>query len=151
VAHPDPGATFTEAWPQSPIILEIHPLATESIGSRDIDLDKPEVGADANKADLQLYVSFGHVAFQFPANVLAATMPSQNVQPSECVTRFDTARLPPDASIDPHTDNLTLCINTSREEAARQGIPWKVVLLHVNFVEADGTVHASLRAWDISQ
>ncbi|MGI5244935.1 hypothetical protein [Dactylosporangium sp. CA-139066] len=139
-----PTARFAEAWTVS---LEIHPPTS---GASNIDLDKPEVGADQDSADMQLYVYDGEY-FRFGQNVKVVTMNSPDAQPGDCAARFDTARLAPDAQINVKTDNLTLCINTSLADAQRQGIDWKIVLLHVMSVLVDGTVNVSLKAWNVPQ
>jgi hypothetical protein len=144
----DPKAIFTESWSPSTITLEIHPPARN--GSRNIDLDKPEVGAAGDVADMELYVYEGSF-FRFRENIKVVTMNSPDVQPNDCVTKFDTSRLSPDVQINVKTENLTLCINTSFIDAKRQGIKWKIVLLHVNSVGADGTVTASLKAWNVPE
>ncbi|MEV6926172.1 hypothetical protein AB0M46_16980 [Dactylosporangium sp. NPDC051485] len=141
----DPKADFTESWSPSTINLEIHP---PNYGSRNIDLDKPEVGSSGDAADMQLYVSNGEF-FTFDRGAKVVTMNSANVQPSDCAAKFDTSRLAPDTQINVKTADLTLCINTSFEAAQHQGIKWKIVLLHVTGVAADGTVNVSLKAWNV--
>jgi hypothetical protein len=144
----DPRATFTESWSPSTISLEIRPGATFS--ARNIDLDKPEVGAPGDTADMALYVDNGEY-FRFDDKVKVVTMSGADVQPNDCATRFDTARLPAGAQINVRNDDLTLCINTSFSEAQRQGIKWKIVVLHVTGVSADGTVNVSLKAWNVPE
>jgi len=142
----DPKAVFTESWSPSSVNLEIHPPSGS--GSRNIDLDKPEVGAAGDTADMELYVYNGEF-FRFDEKVKVVTMNSPDVQPNDCATKFDTSRLAVDAQINVKTENLTLCINTSFADAQRQGIKWKIVLLHVNNIGADGTVNVSLKAWNV--
>ncbi|GAA2364999.1 hypothetical protein GCM10010170_063290 [Dactylosporangium salmoneum] len=142
----DPKAEFTESWSPSTINLEIHPPS--SYGSRNIDLDKPEVGSSGDAADMQLVVSNGEF-FTFDRDAKVVTMNSADVQPNDCAAKFDTSRLAPDTQINVKTADLTLCVNTSFEAAQHQGIKWKIVLLHVTGVAADGTVNVALKAWNV--
>ena len=101
-------------------------------------------------ADMALYVDNGEY-FRFDDKVKVVTMSGPDVQPNDCATRFDTARLPAGAQINVRNDDVTLCINTSFSEAQRQGIKWKIVVLHVTGVSADGTVNVSLKAWNVPE
>ena len=100
--------------------------------------------------DMALYVDNGEY-FRFDDKVKVVTMSGPDVQPNDCATRFDTARLPAGAQINVRNDDVTLCINTSFSEAQRQGIKWKIVVLHVTGVSADGTVNVSLKAWNVPE
>jgi hypothetical protein len=141
----DPKAQFTEAYTPSAQTLTIHPGG----GDRYIDLDKPQVGVDSGTGDLILYAYSSEEYFHFPSEVDVATARSRDVSPSECVDLIRTSSLPTDAHVPVRTEDLTLCINTSFDRAKNQGISWKMVVLHVNSISADGTVEVSVKAWNI--
>jgi hypothetical protein len=141
----DPKADFTEAYTPSTKKLALHP---QTSGTRYIDLDKPEVGVEQDKADLLLY-SYNGEFLQFPERIDSATAPSPDVQANDCAELIISAKLPEDAKLSVNTPDLTVCVLTSFQAAQRQGLSRKLVLVHVTSVAADGTVNVDLKAWNV--
>lgn len=142
----NPQATYTEKYADE----VLNPQATE-YNSAYVDLDEPRVGGDLSQADITLNLEFDNSVpyFSFGNDVVAARAPdTAELTPQDCRELIRTGPLP-DGSEVPAQRGLVLCVATSPEGAAAQGITQKIVVLHVTAL-ADGaraTVH--LDAWEI--
>jgi hypothetical protein len=142
----DPQANFTDAYNPSLQKLNVRPSA-DQLGLRSVDLDRPQVGGPTGTADMT-YRNQGRT-FTFADDTAVAIANSADVQPKDCAELIRTSGLSAGTSIPVETPDLTLCISTSFPAAKAQGVSWKMVVLHVTAVAADGTVQVDLRAWNI--
>jgi hypothetical protein len=118
-----------------------------------VDLDEPRVGADFNKADIRLDVSFRVDVpyFQVTSEAddhAAAEAGSPTLTPEDCADLIRTGPLPDDAQV-PAQRGTVLCIATSPTSAAAQGINQRIAVLHVTALGDDGRVTIEVSAWEV--
>jgi hypothetical protein len=141
----DPRADFTVVYQQQELQLP-NPGSYNSVY---VDLDEPRVGV-RNNYDITLTGSGDRMYFQLPDDVMSSSVGVPSVTPKECAEKIRTAPLADDATVPPKA-GVVLCIATSLDDAAKQGITRKMVVLQVRAVGADGTVNILVSAWAIPQ
>ncbi|WP_345727523.1 hypothetical protein [Cryptosporangium minutisporangium] len=134
----DPRSNYELAYTEQ--LVRAQPSSCEGT---DVDLDEPRVlpptGADAayrNCAD-----GF-HLDFDESSRFAVVTDPQASA--GECANAI---RADPGVGWVSPTPGTTVCVLTSRLAAEPQGLSTKLVRLHVQTVEADGTLAAQLTAW----
>lgn len=120
--------------------------------SAEIDLDEPRVGPEQSKVDIVIDVGYDSTVpvIRLEDGVAAAEAPSEAATPADCADLIRTGPVPDRYSV-PAQRGTVLCIATSREQAAAQGINQKLVVLHVTELGADGRVTLHLDAWEVPQ
>lgn len=142
----DPGQLQPDA--EYPPAYENQTLTVQS-GSNyvDIDLDEPRV-RPANGSDGNYYADGGGTGkFDFGASERVAPVQSAEASPPDCVEAIRSSASVNDMAA---PVGLTVCVLTSRANAASEGKTQKIVRLHVDSVAKDNdTLTLSLTAWNV--
>jgi hypothetical protein len=127
-------------------VVRIQP--TQSCSAvRTVDVDEPRVDAPTDNAEFTYGICAGSVAqFDFADELEIAEVTSPTATARDCLKQLQDA--PINEPLTPHAGQ-TLCVVTSRAEAEREGISRKVARIAVQSIGGDGTVTASLTAWDL--
>jgi hypothetical protein len=120
---------------------------TSNCDDRTVDLDQPLVMSDLEEGD----VTYGSCAGA-PSPTLTfadprvATVPPGKVSPEDCAQRIGSA--PTDTEVIP-SQELTICAVTDGVGAPNQPRRAKIVVMVIDGVAINGTVNATVSAWEI--
>lgn len=140
----DPTATYKEKYTAQ----VLNPTATRD-STAYIDLDTPKIQHESDGADLSLRLEYnGNVPyFSFDEGAQVALAPSADATPEDCRKALTTALLNQGTTI-PAQRDAKLCILTSQTAAQKEGVPVRLVLLHVTLLDG-GKVTIRLTAWQL--
>jgi hypothetical protein len=157
-AVPDPGSSDAGTDESIPIptqeperrftdhVVRIQPAQGCST-VRTVDVDEPRVDAAVDRSEFKYGLCGGGVAqFDFVDELEIAEVTNPTATALDCLRQIQDA--PVNEPLTPHAGQI-LCVVTSAAEAQREGISRKVARIVVVAVAGDGTVTASLTAWDL--
>jgi hypothetical protein len=114
---------------------------------RTVDVDEPRIDAAVDRSEFKYGLCGGGVAqFDFIDELEIAEVTSPTASALDCLKQIQDA--PINEPLTPHAGQ-TLCVVTSAGEAQREGITRKVARVAIRSLDGDGTVTASLTAWDL--
>jgi hypothetical protein len=123
---------------------------SECASPTNIDLDEPRVGVEVVAREIRLGPPCGTVGYTISLNagVDASRANSPDVQPAECADLIQLSPVTQDAP-QPLRTGQVYCLTTSRDTAKTTANTWKMIVLQVTAIAADGTVTFKASAWDI--
>jgi hypothetical protein len=140
----NPRATFTLAYAEE--VLTVRALSRSTAY---LDLDEPRVGVERG-ADMAMAVSTSNPIpyFFFQDGVVAAEATSAELSAHDCRELIRTGPLPRGTQV-PAQRGLVLCVATSAEQAATEGISQKIAVLHVTALSEEGRATVHVTAWEV--
>lgn len=141
----DPQAEYSATYTAE----VLNPRATTR-SSADIDLDEPRVGADPSTIDITVHLDFGSTVpyISLEHEVAAAEASADALTPEDCADLIRTGPVPEGEGI-PAQRGTVLCVATSLNKAAAEGINQKLVLLRVTELGDEGRVTIQVDAWEV--
>jgi hypothetical protein len=142
----NPRATYVQVYSEE----VLNPQVTDDSDAF-IDLDEPRVGADFNRADIVLSVSFRSdvpVIALSEDDQSAAEAANPELTPQDCSELIRTGPLPDEVQV-PAQRGTALCATTSPTNAAAQGINQRMVIIRVTALGSDGRLTLEVSAWEV--
>jgi hypothetical protein len=120
---------------------------TSNCDERSVDLDQPLVMGDFDEGDVTYSSCAGAPSPTLTfADPRVATVPPGKVSPGDCAQRIGSA--PTDTEVIP-SQELTICAVTDGVGAPNQPRRAKIVVMVIDTVAINGTVNATVSAWEI--
>lgn len=132
----------------APESLTVHLVGCDASA---VDLDVPSVGVGEDKQELRVGNECGSnqvVALSIPQTVDAARAPAPTVGAFDCAELIRTARLPNNSQVQA-AKGVVLCIKTNYVQSANENETWKMVVVEVTNIAADGAVSLRVKAWNL--
>lgn len=133
---PDPAGVYAPAYQREPLRLQ-------PSGNRYVDLDEPSGNSTSTAAELTYAGLISAWKLEF-RQVALAEVRSPTTTANDCALQL--RRAPIDSEFAP-SKGQRVCVLTSANAAANQGIRQKIVLLQVDSIGSDGVLNLTLTAW----
>jgi hypothetical protein len=118
----------------------------QSCASVYVDVDTLRVGVDAGH---EFYLSSCAGPLEFRIDRTAgATMTGPDMRPDQCMDQLVRAA-PAQELVLPASNQLRLCLLTSKEDAQRQGFPQRVAFVEVRSIGADRSVTVAVSTYRV--
>jgi len=114
--------------------------------NREVDLDEPRVTPDTGSDLTYSGCSSGRLELSFNSEIRVSQMTTTKPSANECA---EAIRSSAGNNAMAPSQNMTLCMLTSKAAATELGISQKIVLFRVDSIAKDGSLNVSATAWNV--
>jgi hypothetical protein len=137
-----PGRVFLAELSREELVIP----PAQGCASVFVDVDIPRVGVDAGH-EFYLSSCAGPLDFRIDRTA-GATMAGPDMRPDQCVDQLVRAG-PAQELVLPASNQLRLCLLTSKEDAQRQGFPQRVAFVEVRSIGTDRSVTVAVSTYRV--
>jgi hypothetical protein len=138
-----PAASYTVAYEKKGLTLQV-----ECGRSMPIDLDEPRLGGASHELAYDTDCGpAGTPTFLIASGTSVARAPATASNAADCAEAIRSSLLGADSIA--VTADLALCVRSSRQDAATQGISQKIVLVQVRSVNSSDVADVLATAWNV--